>query len=88
MVYGDERRIQQIFQNVLANAVKYTLEEGTIEISLQLERKMGDDTHIVFTIKDTGIGIDKYLHTSIFKIFGMLNENVAKNQTGFLIKLF
>jgi signal transduction histidine kinase len=53
-ILGDKDKLQQVFFNILSNAVKFTEEGGTISIDLG-----GDKNHISVEIKDTGIGISK-----------------------------
>jgi signal transduction histidine kinase/CheY-like chemotaxis protein len=53
-LYGDEMRIKQILNNLLSNAVKYT-EKGKVTLELDWERNNG----LIFTVRDTGIGIKK-----------------------------
>lgn len=61
----DPLRLKQILLNILSNSVKFTT-EGSIEFCyFPNETK----THIVFYIKDTGIGIDKDQHDRIFERF-------------------
>ena len=60
IIYGDPVRIQQIILNLLKNAVKFT-NHGYIHLEL---KKTGQN--ILFTIKDTGIGIKKEQKEKIF----------------------
>lgn len=66
---GDELRVKQIMNNLLSNAFKYT-KEGTVDWSLSCERD-GDDTWLVATIKDSGIGIQA---DDIDKLFSDYNQ--------------
>ncbi|MGZ9674785.1 PAS domain S-box protein [Flavobacterium sp. GNP001] len=69
-------RIQQLFQNVIVNAVNYIDKEvGEIEI----EAKEYQDS-FVFSIKDNGIGIDKENYDKVFNTFQSFTQN--KNSTG------
>ncbi|KAA1243310.1 PAS domain S-box protein [Aquimarina sp. RZ0] len=75
-IYGDRTRIQQLFQNIISNAVNYIdKEEGKVDIDYQ-----DKDSYYVFSIKDNGVGIKKEYHEKIFKIFQSLSDN--KNSTG------
>ena len=66
----DRTRIQQVFQNLIGNAVNYIdKEKGFIEIDAE-ENK----THYIFCVKDNGIGIAKEHHDKIFKIFNSLGN--------------
>lgn len=63
-VSGDAVRLQQIFWNILKNAVKFTPPEGTV--TLQTENV---DTNVIVTISDTGIGMTPEEISRIFKAF-------------------
>ena len=53
-LYGDERSVRQMLQNILSNAVKFTAENGRIAVSAMEDAQGG----IVVAVRDTGIGID------------------------------
>ena len=75
-IYGDITKFNQLFQNLLNNAVNHIDKEiGLIEIGCEIKNK-----YYQFYIKDNGVGIDKKYHNQIFKIFCHLNNN--KNSTG------
>ncbi|GAB2174552.1 sensor histidine kinase [Dongia sp. agr-C8] len=48
---GDRRRMRQVFDQILSNAVKFTPTEGAVRVSVDFT------THLVITIADTGIGM-------------------------------
>ena len=52
-IYGDPVRLEQVFSNILNNAVKYTDNGGRIWLTSRLT-----DRHVIVTIADTGHGID------------------------------
>lgn len=60
-VSADYARLRQVLSNLVDNAVKYTPENGNITI-----RATQNDTHLAFTIKDTGIGIPAHDLPRIF----------------------
>lgn len=63
-VSADPIRLQQIFWNVINNAVKFTAAEGSIEIS-----SANDNWTLIITIKDDGAGIDPASQPHIFDAF-------------------
>ncbi|MEP5254410.1 MAG: PAS domain S-box protein [Winogradskyella arenosi] len=76
VIRGDRTRFQQLFQNLISNAIRYIDKDiGIIEVDVK-EFK----THYQFSVKDNGVGIDKKYFDKIFKIFHSLNEN--KESTG------
>jgi signal transduction histidine kinase len=72
MVSADPVRLQQIFWNVLKNAVKFTPEGGRINIETCLTK--GKD-RINITITDTGIGMNSEELTRIFSAFSQGDHN-------------
>ena len=75
---GDSGRLTQILTNLLNNAVKFT-EQG--EIQLRIERIGGDAEHdvVLFSVEDTGIGIDREQMTRLFQSFSQGdNSNTRK----------
>jgi signal transduction histidine kinase len=65
VVAGDAGRLEQILDNLLGNAVKYSLAGGQISVSL---REAVDG--IVLTVTDEGIGLTTGAHDRIFEPFG------------------
>lgn len=75
IIYQDQGKLNQIFKNLVSNAVKYT-QEGTVKI--ELKRSNIEDYKYVFTISDTGVGINKDKFNKLFDSFyqvGILKEN-------------
>jgi signal transduction histidine kinase len=69
MIYGDSARLRQALHNILANAIKYTPDHGTITINGRL---LPGFIEITFT--DTGIGISAENQALIFDKFGQLGR--------------
>lgn len=69
-VIGDEQHLQQIFMNIMGNAVKFTPEGGKISIFIEEKpsaiRGCG---YYEFTFEDTGIGMEKEYIDKIFEPF-------------------
>ena len=71
-VYCDKTRLNQVMFNLLANAVKFTSEGGSIWLTMsQLEPTCEVEDRAIYEIrvKDTGIGIDKAFIKHIFEPF-------------------
>ncbi|MCM1213601.1 MAG: response regulator [Lachnospiraceae bacterium] len=78
---GDLVRLMQIYNNLISNAVKYTV-EGFVEIHIGWE-KTGDDTGIVETvIKDSGIGMRKEDVRRISESFSRFDPRRTRNVQG------
>ena len=70
LVYGEKKRLVQVFENLLSNAIKYIGKENPcprIEVGAQEE----DDQKVIF-LKDNGIGIEKKYFEKIFQVFERL----------------
>ncbi|MGH1385050.1 sensor histidine kinase [Kordia sp.] len=76
IVKGDPTKFQQLFQNLMSNAIKFSnKEKGIVEIDVEEK-----PSFYQFSVKDNGIGIEKKFHDRIFKIFQSLNK--SKESTG------
>ena len=73
---ADENRLQQILQNLVANAIKFT-KEGKISIDAMEVEGM-----IVTSVTDTGIGIEKDKQDLIFREFEQADGSVAREYGG------
>ncbi|MCX6766712.1 MAG: HAMP domain-containing sensor histidine kinase [Candidatus Moranbacteria bacterium] len=70
-VCGDEKKMRVVFDNLIGNAIKYSKEEGKIEIKLRR-----DDGKIIFSVQDWGVGIPRFQHSKVFeKFFRTKNES-------------
>jgi signal transduction histidine kinase len=67
LVAGDEDRLQQILVNLTSNAIKFTY-SGEVVISAELT----SEYNVTIKVRDTGIGIHKTDHDTIFKTFEKL----------------
>lgn len=63
-IMGDKDRIEQVIVNILSNAIKYTPENGKIEVTLSLE-----EGNILIKVADNGIGIPKEDLPRLFERF-------------------
>jgi signal transduction histidine kinase/CheY-like chemotaxis protein len=73
-INGDELRIRQIIINILGNSLKFT-KKGSVALKIYLQYNQ-----IYFTIKDTGIGIEKSELKHIFKPFEQSKEQKHSKQ--------
>ena len=76
-VEGDSLRLQQIFINLLSNAIAYTLPSGKVEVHIK-----DDDEFVVISIADTGIGIEKEEIPRIFERFYRVDRARSRNSGG------
>jgi len=76
IVYGDERRIQQIVLNLASNALKFT-KQGRVTIHCRYE-----NGHAIIKISDTGIGIPEDKQTLVFDAFKQLDPTLTREYGG------
>ncbi|MED3654422.1 ATP-binding protein [Heyndrickxia sporothermodurans] len=77
IIDAEKDRLQQIILNLVANAVTYTPDKGTIEIGI-----VEKDDQIELTVKDTGIGISKEELPRIFERFYRVDKARSRNSGG------
>lgn len=77
VVFGDASRLQQVIWNLLANAVKFTNEGGSVEARLN---RLGDQIEI--SVTDTGVGIDPQFLPFIFDRFRQADSSSTRRYGG------
>lgn len=79
---GDESRLRQVVSNLINNAIKFT-ERGTIEVRIQSEQHLDEQTHAFkLTVKDTGIGISEDQMPRLFQEFSQADQYIHKRFGG------
>ena len=81
-VNGDSTRLEQVFANLLQNAVKFTPPAGTV--SVQVLSEAGEATA---RVRDTGIGIDQALLPKVFDLFVQGDMSLDRSKSGLGIGL-
>lgn len=79
---GDPVRLEQIFSNLLTNAIKYTDPDGRIDVTL---RRSGD--RVELRVRDNGIGMTPEVIERVFDLFGQAERGLARSQGGLGIGL-
>ncbi|MCX6291457.1 MAG: ATP-binding protein [Bacteroidetes bacterium] len=77
-ITSDYTRMEQIFSNLINNAIKYT-DKDEIKIHIGVEDQKDG---WIFSVKDNGPGIDKQYHEKVFVIFQTLNRRDEVESTG------
>ncbi len=73
ILYGDQGKIKQVVLNLLTNAVKYT-DVGGFALSVSMTERENDECKLVFSVKDTGIGVKKEDMDKLFTAYERLDE--------------
>ncbi len=78
---GDPARLQQILINLLGNAIKFTI-VGNVSIDVKLNSIDDDIVEILFSIKDTGIGIPESIKNELFESFYQAEPTMTRRYGG------
>jgi CheY-like chemotaxis protein len=81
-LYGDDTRLAQVFTNLLANAVKFTPEGGSIAVRLKLEEEKGDVITLKGSVSDTGIGLTSEQQGRLFRSFEQAESGTSRSYGG------
>jgi signal transduction histidine kinase/ActR/RegA family two-component response regulator len=80
-VVGDSTRIQQVLNNLVGNALKFT-EAGHVLVSVTETARAAGVSHLKFSISDTGIGIPADKHAAIFEAFRQADGSTTRQFGG------
>jgi len=80
-LYGDMHRLRQIFLNLLDNAIKFT-SEGWVELAAEVYTLAENEIRLIFSVEDTGIGIDHRKINAIFDQYGQADKLTAVHYGG------
>jgi PAS domain S-box-containing protein len=84
IIYGDPTRLNQIIANLIGNAIKFT-DHGHILVHCSVERDgvgLFNDSRLVITVEDTGIGIDAASQGRIFESFIQADGSSTRRYSG------
>lgn len=73
---SDALRLKQVLINLIGNALKFT-HTGSVHYTVELKKDK-----LIFTVKDTGIGIPKDKQKSVFEMFNQVNISLSRKYSG------
>jgi signal transduction histidine kinase len=79
--FTDKTRLKQILCNLIGNACKFTT-DGKVVLSAQKISGSTGVTGVLFSVKDTGIGIPKEKHRHIFESFSQIDTSTSRKYGG------
>ena len=78
---GDNMKLRQVLINILSNAVKFTPEGGSVELTAERTAHFDNRSTLLFTISDTGIGMSPEYLPKLFDTFSQ-EDSSATNKYG------
>ena len=81
LLIGDPNRLRQVLINLVGNAIKFT-SKGQIIIRVRPESINKDETLLLFSISDTGIGIPPEKQKVIFEAFAQADASTTRTYGG------
>lgn len=78
---GDELRISQILNNIIANGLKFT-QEGAVTVNFSLSRLTNTTATIIVKVEDTGIGIAEHNLKTLFSAFHQADLSTTRKYGG------
>jgi signal transduction histidine kinase/CheY-like chemotaxis protein/HAMP domain-containing protein len=78
---GDSTRLRQVLLNLLSNAVKFTT-RGEVVAEAKLERRESDTAILLFSVRDTGVGIPADRLDRLFQSFTQLDASTTRRYGG------
>ncbi|HUB24933.1 MAG TPA: response regulator, partial [Tepidisphaeraceae bacterium] len=82
---GDAGRLRQVLLNLIGNAIKFTERgEVVVRVSAAPDAPLKNDqtVHLLFTVRDTGIGIPKEKQATIFRAFEQEDSSTTRKYGG------
>lgn len=80
-VIGDPTRLQQVFNNLIGNAVKFT-DEGRVKVTVGVLEQKNDTCILDFQVEDTGIGMDNFMLEILFTPFKQGDSTITRRYGG------
>ncbi len=78
----DKIRMGQILTNLVGNAIKFTPDHGTVEVRVERQNGTNKKENILFSVRDTGIGIPEDRQDKIFQSFVQADSSTTRNFGG------
>lgn len=81
-IIGDPTKISQVLVNLISNAVKFTSENGSVDVQIAKVAESEKYTSIKFSVSDSGIGISDEQQEKIFEAFSQADASTSRKFGG------
>ena len=81
-IVGDPTKISQIIVNLISNAIKFTSEQGKVDVQVAKVGESEQYTTIKFSVSDSGIGISAKQQEKIFDAFSQADVSTSRKFGG------
>jgi CheY-like chemotaxis protein/two-component sensor histidine kinase len=86
LLLGDPTKLTQILNNLISNAIKFTPQYGTVEVTIQHQTKEKREeplkTFVYFSVQDSGIGVTQEEKEKIFDAFSQADASTSREYGG------
>lgn len=79
--FGDKGRIEQVIQNLISNAFKFTL-FGRVTVRIQVVTESRERAQLIVEVSDTGVGIPEQEIERVFDAFYQVDSSLQKRYNG------
>jgi CheY-like chemotaxis protein len=82
IVVGDDQRLSQVITNLMANAIKFTPEDGVVSLDISLLEEIDGVCKFRFEVADNGIGISTEQQLRLFNAFEQAEGGMSREYGG------
>lgn len=80
-IIGDSLRLEQVLNNLVGNAIKFT-EAGEIHVKVTLLERRGNQAMLQISVRDTGLGLEKEQAARLFQAFTQADSSITRKFGG------
>ena len=78
----DSQRLKQVLSNLIGNAIKFTPQNGEVNVEIKVKEKKENQLLLYFEVNDNGIGIKEENLSSIFNSFTQADNSISREFGG------
>ena len=82
LLIGDPTKISQVIVNLISNAIKFTSENGEVNVRIEKLSENADSAEVRFSVSDTGIGLTPEQKEKIFEAYSQADVSTSRKYGG------